>query len=101
MIANVGYEINENIITHKLCLITFLELGRQHNMAGNEDIVSRRLIPASGDILLGTVTVPMRQILTHKTGRISYFKDSIDRIISILIVCTMHIHYFFRTLTFA
>jgi len=41
---------------------------RQHNIVEGSDVLGRRLIAPSADILLGRVTVPLFPLLTHTTG---------------------------------
>ena len=49
-------------------MIVFSDLDRHYEYTGSGEVSGRRLVSHSGDILLGTVTVPLLALLSHKTG---------------------------------
>ena len=56
----------------KFSFFIHVDLERHYEYTGSGEVSGRRLVSNSGDILLGTVTVPLISLLTHKTGK-SYF----------------------------
>jgi len=40
---------------------------------GSSEVRARRLVTMAGDILLGTVTVPLLGLLTKKTGKLTMY----------------------------
>ena len=47
----------------------------QHKVVEGNDVHGHRLIAPSTDLLLGKVTVPLLQLLTHTTGSLSCLHD--------------------------
>ena len=61
-------------MSHNLLIIVFANTAadrRQRHAVEASNVHGRRLITPPTDILLGKVTVPLLQLLTHTTGLLS------------------------------
>jgi len=50
--------------------LIFTDIDRQFSIPSSAEIHGKKLIDKTGDVLLGTTTVPMSSLLTHRTGKI-------------------------------